>query len=1075
MNQRGCKAVLLALVVLLMATVRVSSGGRSPQEQSPPVVAPIDPLPESDCRNPDQTPRIAVFRASGFPTADAVEIPEKTLEEALRGLPVQFLASVEEVRSRLKARFFDLLVLPYGSAFPLDAWPAIRSFVNRGGGLLVLGGAPFHQPVRWLATKSDSGNGEMVGHWVLGRRQPAFARELLIGPAEEIDTGSIPPGWGGLKTETVNVSQWTGGGIKNPDRVYELTVRFATLKDFSQEGGSAGPRDAVLRPLIHLVDDRGVARLCPLLEIDRLNGREAGARWILATCRAGFTASFIRRCVERALENAAAIDIFPLPACLDPGETPRLRIVVRRPLPRAAEPIPPQAQIEIHDRAGRKIFSEAVPLTGTAELRLAEMSIKTTRPLLPGLYRVEASLPDAPWHPQSASSGFWVRDDKLLRSGPTLSVSRDWLRKDGQVFPVIGTTYMAADVHRKFLFEPNPLRWEEDFSQMARLGINFVRTGLWTGWSRVMLDPGAVDEGMLRALDAFVMTAARHNIVVCFTFFAFLPPDFGGVNPYLDPRCLAGQKSLLATVARRYRNCGWIHYDLINEPSYAPLEALWQSRPFYDEFEQAAWLEWLRQRGEGDQAAWRDLWQDPAADLFGLPKKEEFTYSPNRENRRWRKVRDFILFSQDVFSSWAATLRDTLRAAAGSVLVTVGQDEGGTGVRPGQQFHDQVVDYTAVHTWWNNDDLLWDGVMTKVPEKPNLVQETGLMRLETIDGTPWRSPEAASLLLQRKFALAFAGRGAGAVEWVWNVNPYQPQDNEAVIGLIRADGTAKPELDVLAEFASFFRQATPLLDDFENDPVVLIIPHSRIFSRRPLAVDGIKRIIRVLADRFGVVPAAVSELRLSPGRLKGARLVLLPTAEMIDGKAAAVLLQAAQAGTKILVTGCIQGDPYGRLTDSLRLMGIVDTGRPVMRRESTRWTEGGYATFENDASEFLLCSLAPPLSDFSGNIWHEPLPLELAREEEPLAGLLQTALNNAGVECQPPAAAPGVRILKTPVWALIILVNETSTTARRQLTVDGHHMDVTVPAAGVKLLLCERSSGRVRIALPAVDLPAASD
>src|SRR4029079_11504106 len=101
---------------------------------------------------------------------------------------------------------------------------------------------------------------------------------------------------------------------------------------------------------------------------------------------------------------------------------------------------------------------------------------------------------------------------------------------------------------------------------------------------------------------------------------------------------------------------------------------------------------------------------------------------------------------------------------------------------------------------------------------PNLHQETGLMRLEDIDGIPWRTPEDAALLLERKLGYAFAGRGAGVVEWVWNVNPYMPLDEEATIGLIRPDGTAKPELDVMSRFAAFFARAAPRLDDFEPDP-----------------------------------------------------------------------------------------------------------------------------------------------------------------------------------------------------------------------------------------------------------------
>ena len=165
-----------------------------------------------------------------------------------------------------------------------------------------------------------------------------------------------------------------------------------------------------------------------------------------------------------------------------------------------------------------------------------------------------------------------------------------------------------------------------------------------------------------------------------------------------------------------------------------------------------------------------------------------------RDGRRPRKVRDFREFTQDVVAGWAAPLRDVLRAAGRDPLVTLGQDEGGIDERPTQQLCGEPLDYTSVHTWWKNDDLLWDGVVTKVPEKPSLHQETGLMRLEDVDGTPWRSPAIAARLLERKLAYAFAGRGAGVVEWAWNVNPYMPIDNEATIGLFRPDGTAKPEL-----------------------------------------------------------------------------------------------------------------------------------------------------------------------------------------------------------------------------------------------------------------------------------------
>jgi len=222
------------------------------------------------------------------------------------------------------------------------------------------------------------------------------------------------------------------------------------------------------------------------------------------------------------LEGASELDARPVRAAVEPGEAAILRVILRRPVPRAGELVPSRARVTVRTDAGAEVFAGEVDLTGPREMRAGLVTVRTEAALAPGLYHAEVSTPDAPWHPRSAATGFWVKDEALLGAGPRLSASRDWLRADGKVLPVVGTTYMASDVHRKFLFEPNPHVWDRDFAYMKRQGINMVRTGLWTAWTRVMLDPGAVDENVLSALDAYVLTAAKHGILVCFNFFAFI-------------------------------------------------------------------------------------------------------------------------------------------------------------------------------------------------------------------------------------------------------------------------------------------------------------------------------------------------------------------------------------------------------------------------------------------------------------------------------------------------------------------------------------------------------------------------
>jgi len=1008
----------------------------------------------SSLSQPRLASHVVLFAAERFPTVDAPAIAPAVLEQALTGLPTLAARSPDELASLLSRATASVLVLPHGSAFPLAAWPAIHAFLSRGGSLLVLGGAPFHQPVRMDAS----------GAWQLSPRQPTYAHQLLIGPAEAWRRAP----YGTYSTEVLPA---TGFAERFPEATtcWSLTFRLATRKDTPDDDGSAGPRDARVRPLVHVLDDSGLARGCPLLEVDRLRGDEAGARWLFAPCDAALTAPIIRALVLRALEGASELYAVPLRAAIEPGELPALRVTRRRPRPGADEAALASARVVVRDAAGREVFAGEVRLAGPAETSTGVLVVRAREPLGPGLYHALIELPSTASGPRTLGTGFWVRDERLLASAPALTASRDWLRKDGAVFPIVGTTYMASDVHRKFLFEPNPHVWDRDFAEMARRGVNLVRTGLWTAWGRVMLDPGAIDEGVLAALDAFVLGAARHGILVCFNFFAFLPPAFSGDNPYLDPRAIEGQRELCALFASRFAGVGWVHWDLINEPSYAPRAQLWRTRAIGDAHERRAFEAWVQARHGDDRLViaerWRDRELSPGA-FAAPPRDDEFGHHVIREGRRPRKVRDFREFTQDAVAAWAGALRDVLRAAGKNPLVTLGQDEGGTGDRPMQQLMGERLDYTAVHTWWNNDDLLWDGVVTKHPARASVHQETGLMRLEDLDGAPWRSPEMAGLVLERKVAYAFAARGAGVVEWAWNINPYQPIDNESVIGLLRPDGTAKPELAALTEAAAFFAEAAPLLDDFEPDPVLLILPHARLLLGRPHGLDATRVLVRVLAERFGVVPSAVSDLAVGERDLLGRKLVIAPSPEVLDERCARALITARRAGVRILVTGAVDGDSYGSALPALSELGLLGPSRAIALHERSRWSAEGPLAFEGLMTENIRRSLKPEPDGFEDNLWHEPLPLELARQREPLARLLDAVLRAAAVPTSPSPFPVAARALLAPRAALLVVVNETPDEQRRRLGVDGVDYVIPVRAYGARLALLDRGAGRLVASTP---------
>jgi hypothetical protein len=295
-----------------------------------------------------------------------------------------------------------------------------------------------------------------------------------------------------------------------------------------------------------------------------------------------------------------------------------------------------------------------------------------------------------------------------------------------------------------------------------------------------------------------------------------------------------------------------------------------------------------------------------------------------------------------------------------------------------------------------------------------------------------------------------------------------PIDEESTIGLFRPDGTAKPELDALERFAAFFAQAAPHLDDFERDPVVLVIPHARAFLGRTGLIDATKPVVRILAERFGVVPTAVSDLTLarSPA-LEGAKLIVVPAANVLDEPAAKALLEASRAGAKVLVTGPIEGDSYGLPAPSLAALGLLGPSRPVAIHERSPWSPSGWVTFDGQLQESATRADKVGLGRLTGNVWHEPLPLELASEREPLVKLLGAALAAANVPTSPDDGGVAGRVLLAPKAALVTVINERPEAATRKLLVDGRPLAVGVAARGARLVLVERPSGKILASTPA--------
>lgn len=1005
---------------------------------------------------------VVVFWEEGFPFVDTMPLTLGSLRSAFSSEDAVGLLPAADLAAALDAHP-DLFVNPYGSAFPKSAWPAFIAYLRRGGNWVNLGGSPLSRPVREEkspGTAASTPEHPTPNAWHVECAQTQYGKALRINQAFPID---LPDG-ATLRCPPLDVALETHFHLFQPTRAWSLQVRFTTTKDFPDEDGSSGPREAVLRPLVR-VEQEGRVLAAPIVAIDRLTGEFAGGRWVLACCEGALPLppDLIGRLCDYAVRPRAQLDVRPSFACYYPGE--RAVLNVRAHASRSGDlkinlrVYSKETQKEIYAHTYRAPSGDSPAFVQTSPFPAPD----------PGLYIVRATVEMQNHNKPIAytETGFWVYDHHLISSGRPLSIDRDYFYRDGQPYPVTGTTYMAGDTHRKFLFEPNPAVWDADFAAMADAGVNMVRTGLWTGWKRAMLDSGAMDEGVLRAFAAFLLTARRYDIPVIFTLFSFLPEAWSGENPYLDPQAVAAQTAFLAAFARRFAHVNDLLWDFINEPSFSSPARIWQTRPHYDRHERAAWAEWLAAQGVSEDE-WRERWRLTPDDPLDLPALEDFADRYIFQGSHPLRVLDYRRFAQEKFAEWAAKMAAVVRENGNpNQLVTVGQDEGGTGDRPNPHFYGPAVDFTTNHSWWQNDDLLWDSVMTKTPDKPNLIEETGIMFVEGVDGRCWRTPEECRNLLERKMALSFAAGCAGFIQWLWNTNVYMDSDNEVGIGFLRADGSEKPELEAFRGLARFFAANAHRMVGRRPEEVCLVIPHSNMFSVRNLADAATRRAVRALEHHLGLPCRAVSEYRAE--EVGDAKLIVLPSPRVLTEKCWQTLLQKVEAGATLLVTGFIEADEHWRPVARLKPFDLETRAVPVAREEQVRLQNTGVCVggiFEGDKIQKLDKAVLPNgsapecqvIAYGVGRLIYCPIPIELAESDYATSWpLYLEGAKQAGLTPVDTPVIPSLVVRRVDFCdcTLVLLVNESGVTIPPSEDTFG----LRVPAGCIALAFVDRASG----------------
>ncbi len=929
--------------------------------------------------------KVVVFWQDGFPTLESQPVPQEILRKALDGTQPEF-ANLDELIKPETLRAAELLVLPYGSAVPTDAWVAVWKYLQTGGNLLVLGGRPLAIPVR-----------KEAGGFIADQAEIAYSRAIGIEHTYEAPLRT------GLKFMWKDAT-FSGGDVE-AKRVFVI--------------------EEVSRGLAYLQNSAGERVAAPVVATDFIRGEGeegglSGARIVML----GFepvpgywsqpeALAIISQAADYARQGATAFRVEMQNATVLAGEIPQF--VVR--LNNAHKQLQGQEQsgtVRIELLGGDKVLAtRQVNCSGDTVDEL--VAFEDQKALAPGLYEVRSTYEDAGKPREIYQTGFWVRDDRLLHSGPVYGVKGDFLTRDGAPFFPFGANYFTTERYGwGFHGAGNAWVWERDFAEMEQHGVSFIRTGVWNDHLEIFDGAtGQVKERFLRNLEAFLLSAARHHIHVNFTFCAFDPQTVmrhpgeeslltgPGTNPYTDPVAVRAQQKYVLSIVRRFKDVPHLSWDLINEPSFSNPQHLWRGNtPNNDPTELAAWRVWLREKyGALDELA--RAWNVTPEELgsfesLPLPGRDDLAHERYGNPRLVRAV-DYNLFAQEMFRRWVGKMTAAIRATGSHQLTDVGIDEGGVTDRVLNQFFaDAGVDFTVNHTYWRDDALLWDSVAAKRVGVPNFVGETGYQPVWRPDGVPRYDELTAFGLVERKWALGFAAANSGALQWEWGTG--------GDFGIKRSDGSIKTWEDMMREMGRFAAQAAPYALGLKLPEVAIVLPQSLQLSvYNSTALEAQQNCVRALYHYARASAYVVGEDQTQA--LGNPKLILLPSPWTLNEQAWQAILAKVREGATLLVTGSFDNDEHFHPTARASQLGLdLHSGLLTTRENPLTWPGGGDAlSFSGEKTTFLERNLLPnsqsilekPLG--KGRIIFVSFPVELNDNLQAVGDLYRYALQVADV------------------------------------------------------------------------------
>lgn len=345
------------------------------------------------------------------------------------------------------------------------------------------------------------------------------------------------------------------------------------------------------------------------------------------------------------------------------------------------------------------------------------------------------------------------------------------------------------------------------------------------------------------------------------------------------------------------------------------------------------------------------------------------------------------------------------------------------------------------------------------------------MQHETnLDGFTRRTEENEGWVVERKLATALA-TSAGAIEWLWNTNPYMMPEQELPIGALRPDGTLKPEGEAMIRMAKFARENAQYFGPPASPDVVVVTSQTLQFS--PYIEEAIlaqQRAVRTLAYDLHTNSSMLGENQIA--RLSRAKLVVLPSPQTLGQRAWDSLLAYVRSGGNLLVTGPVERDEHWYPAD--RLAGLTHSNVVPLQTHYSEIKVGGeriplsYNYQRQQRLERLDgVSGVQEIQLGEGHIFVTAEPVELAENPDATARVYDYVLKKLSIRSDYEAkSVPNsvlVRASVMPDAVLYLLMNESNNEQHVAIKDrnTGAELNVKIGSQRAKLAIIRKSDKKI--------------